>query len=116
MARLNHIHLHVRNLTESCAFYESRFGFVEHTRHGGIVFLRDASDGLDLALAPADEVERMPAWFHFGFRLSSPSEVSELHQELASAGYVTHGLETHDDLVFFRCKDPDGYQLEVYWE
>lgn len=22
----------------------------------------------------------------------------------------------YDDFVFFRCTDPDGYALEVYWE
>ncbi|XOV84898.1 MAG: VOC family protein [bacterium] len=116
MPRLNHLHLRVHDVIESRAFYIKHFGFVEHTRHGEVVFLRDTSDGVDLALAPAEKVEKMPDWFHFGFRLASPDEVVELYQKLLKADHVSHTLETYDDFVFFRCKDPDGYEVEVYWE
>jgi hypothetical protein len=29
---------------------------------------------------------------------------------------ITEALVEEEDLVFFRCADPDGYSIEVYWE
>lgn len=113
---LNHLHLHVRSLEASKAFYERFFGMREFVRHGEIVFMRDGA-GMDLALAPADQVEPLPAWFHFGFRLDSPDAVQDLRRALQQAGVPMKGpLEVEPDLVSFRCADPDGYTIEVYWE
>ncbi len=114
--RLNHLHLHVTNLAHSQEFYEKYFGFVEHTKHGEIVFLRDAPDGLDLALAPADIADAFPEWFHFGFRLESDTAVQTLFTQMQDNACSVAPLERYDDFVFFRCSDPDGYVIEVYWE
>ena len=109
---LNHLHLHVRNLTKSRRFYETYFGFREHARHGRILFLRNRR-GFSLALAPAAKVERFPAWFHYGFRLPSASAVRRLHGRL---GRAAGPLGDEAGYVWFRCTDPDGYAIEVYWE
>jgi catechol 2,3-dioxygenase-like lactoylglutathione lyase family enzyme len=101
----------------SCEFYERYFRFIAHTRHGGVVFLRDEQDGLDLALAPAEAPEPLPSWFHFGFRLDSPEHVRALHQRMKGEGVtITGGLADERDGIYFRCADPDGYEIEVYWE
>lgn len=113
---LNHLHLRVRSRERSQRFYETYFGLAEWVRHGDIVFLRDQA-GMDLALAPAEQVEALPAWFHFGFRLPSPQAVEDLYGRLAGAGVlIREALTREEDLVYFRCADPDGYGIEVYWE
>jgi catechol 2,3-dioxygenase-like lactoylglutathione lyase family enzyme len=113
---LNHLHLKVRSVDASKAFYGRWFGLSEHAWHGDMVFMRDGV-GMDLALAPAEAPDSMPEWFHFGFRLATADAVEALHDGLAAAGVpIAEPLLREADLVLFRCADPDGYKIEVYWE
>ena len=113
---MNHLHLHVRDVENARSFYERWFGFTEHAQHGEILFLRDAAD-LDLALAPDPSPEPLPPWFHFGFRLHSSAQVEALCKAMSEAGVaIPKPYEFWGDLAAFRCEDPDGYQIEVYWE
>jgi catechol-2,3-dioxygenase len=112
---LNHLHLHVRNVHRSKRFYESYFGFRERVRHGNILFLRNAS-GFDLALVPDRTPLSFPEWFHFGFRLGSVRAVRMLHGHMSSKGGQVQGIEEYPGYMTFRCADPDGYGIEVYWE
>jgi catechol-2,3-dioxygenase len=108
---LNHLHLHVRNLGRAQRFY---FRFRERVRHGNILFLRNTS-GFDLALAPDRTPSSFPEWFHFGFRLGSARAVRKLHNRMISGGVQVEGVEEHADYVTFRCRDSEGYGIEVYW-
>jgi catechol 2,3-dioxygenase-like lactoylglutathione lyase family enzyme len=113
---LNHLHLRVRSIERAMAFYGRHFGLREFMRHGDVVFLRDKV-GMDLALAPANVVEAMPPWFHFGFRQDSAVEVEALHAALVADGApIAEPLEQDGRFAAFRCRDPDGYLIEVYWE
>lgn len=112
---LNHIHLHVASVERAAAFYARCFGLREHVWHGDILFMRDDA-GMDLALAPGGAAA-MPDWFHVGFRLAARDEVTALFERFKSDGVDIRGaLEELDDFAVFRCADPDGYLLEVYWE
>jgi catechol 2,3-dioxygenase-like lactoylglutathione lyase family enzyme len=114
--RLNHLHLHVASQDEAAAFYIGHFGFRRHAvQDDGTLFLRDAG-GLDLALAqgPPDD---FPPWAHFGFRLDDAEAVRTLFGRLRDAGAaIRHPLDEEPDFVWFRCADPDGHLIEVYWE
>jgi catechol 2,3-dioxygenase-like lactoylglutathione lyase family enzyme len=112
---LNHLHLHVRNVDRSKRFYESYFGFRERVRHGNILFLRNAS-GFDLALVPDRTPLSFPEWFHFGFRLGGARAVRMLHDHMSSKGGQVQDIEEYPGYMTFRCADPDGYGIEVYWE
>jgi catechol 2,3-dioxygenase-like lactoylglutathione lyase family enzyme len=115
---LNHLHLQVRSIERSAAFYARHFGLREFMRHGEVIFLRDGA-GMDLALAPApgDGAPPMPPWFHFGFRQGSPADVAALHEALVADGApIAEPLEQGAGFAAFRCRDPDGYLIEVYWE
>lgn len=111
---LNHLHLHVSDLARSQEFYGAFFGFRPDVTHGPIVFLADET-GFQLALAPGD-VEPMPPWWHFGFRLPTADAVRDLGARLQAEGHDV--VETGDDpdLVWCKVRDPDGYLIEVYWE
>jgi len=111
---LNHLHLHVRNLDRAQHFYESCFRFREYMRHGEILFLRNTS-GFDLALVPDRKPSSFPEWFHFGFRLASPRAVRKLHNRMTSEGLRVHDIEDYENYVTFRCMDPDGNSIEIYW-
>jgi catechol-2,3-dioxygenase len=113
---LNHLHLKVGSVERSRSFYEKYFGLAEFVRHGDILFMRDGA-GMDLALAPMTEAVTPPSWLHFGFRLDTADEVERLHATLLSANVpMRQPISRYDDLVSFRCLDPDGYDIEVYWE
>jgi catechol 2,3-dioxygenase-like lactoylglutathione lyase family enzyme len=112
---LNHLHLHVRNVDRSKRFYKSYFGFRERVRHGNILFLRNTS-GFDLALVPDRTPLSFPEWFHFGFRLGSARAVRILHGHMSSKGGLVQDIEKYPGYMTFRCTDPDGYGIEVYWE
>jgi catechol 2,3-dioxygenase-like lactoylglutathione lyase family enzyme len=113
---LNHLHLQVRSTERAAAFYTRHFGLHEFMRHGEVVFLRDAA-GMDLALAPSEVPPPMPPWFHFGFRQGSAAEVEALHTALIADGApIAEPLEQGAGFAAFRCRDPDGYLVEVYWE
>ena len=114
---LNHLHLNAADVAVTRRFYETWFGFAEHAWHGDILFLRNA-DGFDLALASyGPDVEPLPRWFHAGFRLGAPGDVRELYQRMQQAGTeLRSDLEDYDDYATYRCADPDGTNVEVYWE
>jgi catechol 2,3-dioxygenase-like lactoylglutathione lyase family enzyme len=113
---LNHIHLHVASVKRAVAFYAGHFGMRELVWHGDMVFMRDSA-GMDLALAPADKIEPFPEWFHIGFRLESHDAVESLYRRAQSEGVpIKAPLTVDGDFSFFRCADPDGYQIEVYYE
>jgi len=61
--------------------------------------------------------QRARTWCHFGFRLNLADEVIGLHNDMARAGVaIVRPLYRDETLVSFRCADPDGYAIEVYWE
>jgi catechol 2,3-dioxygenase-like lactoylglutathione lyase family enzyme len=113
---LNHIHLHVVSVPRAAEFYERYFGMRQLVWHGDMVFMRDEA-GMDLALAPAEKAEPLPSWFHIGFRLDGRAAVEALHRRLEHDGASMHAPFTaQGDFCFFRCADPDGYLIEVYFE
>jgi catechol-2,3-dioxygenase len=113
---LNHLHLHVRDLERSRTFYESWFGLRERIRHGEILFLTN-DDRFDLALSPSEHVEPFPGWFHFGFRLEDRDAVRETHRRMTASNVaMAKPLYEDEEMISFRCLDPDGYGIEVYWE
>ena len=113
---LNHLHLHVADVERAARFYESLFGLRRLVWHGEALFLRDDA-GMDLALAPTREVEPFPTWFHIGFRQQGKADVEALFARMTADGVtIREPLQVMDDFAVFRCADPDGYQIEVYWE
>jgi catechol 2,3-dioxygenase-like lactoylglutathione lyase family enzyme len=115
---LNHLHLHVRDIEKSQSFYRKYFEFGEPVHHDGddIAFLNNA-EGFNLALVPDPEPQRMPSWFHIGFRLAKRDDVHAMHERMKADGVPLRG-EIHEDESYttFRCFDPDGVSVEVFWE
>ena len=115
---LNHLNLRVRDAAACRDFYQDHFGFRPAFEADGGYFVRN-DDGFLLALVPAEDHRPLPPGFHVGFRVDRPEEVTGLHQSLTDAGIATTGVEDArpvEDYVTFRCFDPDGTEIEVFWE
>jgi len=115
---LNHLNLRVRDAAACRDFYVRHFGFAPAFEAEGGYFVRNA-EGFLLALVPTDHHRPLPDGFHLGFGLSAPEDVLRLHEDLAWAGVRVTGVEDHrpdEHYVSFRCWDPDGTEVEVFWE
>lgn len=115
---LNHLNLRVRDAAACRDFYQQHFGFRPAFEAEGGYFVRN-DDGFLLALVPADPHEPLPPGFHLGFGLDSVAEVTAFHARLGDAGVRTTSLDDvgpDDDYVSFRCWDPDGTEVEIFWE
>jgi catechol 2,3-dioxygenase-like lactoylglutathione lyase family enzyme len=114
----NHLGLPVRDYQRSLRFYTSYFGFDAATAQeysDGTIIVRNA-DGFDLALHPVGHVEALPAFLHAGFRAAEPDEVRALLARLEADGVTIVERDDEETLAAFKCLDPDGHRVEVYWE
>jgi catechol 2,3-dioxygenase-like lactoylglutathione lyase family enzyme len=114
----NHLGLPVRDERRSQQFYSAYFGFDPATvteYADGTVIIRNA-DGFDLALHPVTHIEPAPAFLHAGFRATRPDDVRTLLERLEADGVTI--VERNDEAAYtaFKCLDPDGHRIEVYWE
>jgi catechol 2,3-dioxygenase-like lactoylglutathione lyase family enzyme len=73
------------------------------------------ADGFDLALHPVEHIKPSPAFLHAGFKAAEPAEVRALMDRMEADGTT---IVERDEAAHtaFKCFDPDGHQIEVYWE
>ncbi len=115
---LNHLNLRGRNPGACRDFYQRHFGFRLAYEADGGYFMRNEHNFL-LALTPPAEHQPLPEGVHIGFGLEDPESVSSLRQELVAARAKTselHDFRPGEEHVTFRCWDPDGTEVEVFWE
>jgi catechol 2,3-dioxygenase-like lactoylglutathione lyase family enzyme len=115
---LNHLGLPVRDERRSQLFYAAYFGFDRANAQeyeDGTVIIRN-TDGFDLALHPVGHVEPSPAFLHAGFRAGRPAEVRTLLERMEADGVTIVERDDEATYVAFKCLDPDGHRIEVYWE
>ena len=114
MPRAHHLNITVGDVKRSRAFYEKLLGFDSSAfRHEdeGVLLLRDES-GFDLSLMPG---EPKPGSWHFGIRLTDLADLHRIQDALEAEGVETFDHMRQDTMVTFKCKDPDGYTIEIYW-
>jgi catechol 2,3-dioxygenase-like lactoylglutathione lyase family enzyme len=115
---LDHLNLRVRDAAACRAFYERHFGFRWAFDADGGHFLRNDA-GFLLAVVPVEPHQPLPPGFHIGFRQATPEDVVERHRVFGSGGVRVGGLEDarpDEDHLTFRCWDPDGTEIEVFWD
>jgi hypothetical protein len=72
--------------------------------------------GFALALGPDVEQIPSPSWLHFGVALADRDAVVTLRDRLAASGVELVEEWDEPDYVSVKCRDPDGYVVEVSWE
>lgn len=113
---ISHLHLHVRDRRRATAFYRQWFALDIRREDDDITFLCGSRDFL-LALMHDDDPAPVPAWFHFGIRLSSAAALHDLLERMQAAQVpITKPLYEDATFASFRCRDPDGHAIELYWE
>ena len=115
---LNHLNLRVRDAEACRDFYEAHLGFRPAFEADGGFFVRN-DDGFLLALIPADPHQPLPDGFHIGFQLADAEAVLAMHATLRDAGVRTAEVEDFrpgESYLTFRCWDPDGTEIELFWE
>jgi catechol 2,3-dioxygenase-like lactoylglutathione lyase family enzyme len=116
---LTHIHLVVRDLQRSVAFYQEAFGMEEMFREGPtMVFLRTpgASDTLTLNQDEdqAEQAGAMGGIQHFGFRLIDKGDLDRAVATIQSlGGHVIERGQHEPGHPFAYVTDPDGYVIEL---
>jgi len=115
---IRHIGLPVRDYERSLRFYATYFEFDPATAQSypdGTVIVRNA-DRFDLALHPATEAGASSSFLHFGFAVADAEAVRSLRTRLERDGVPVVERDDEPELVSFKCLDPDGWRVEVYWE
>ena len=115
---LCHVALSVLDPDRSLAFYRSVFGVQEHFRNESTI--QALGPGLHDVLA----FERRPGdagiaggIIHFGFRLTRPEDIDSAVEEVEKAGgLVTSKGEFGPGLPYAFVRDPDGYEIEIWFE
>ena len=108
----------MRDYQRSLRFYATYFEFNPATARSypdGTVIVRNA-ERFDLALHPATEAAPSATFLHFGFAVADPETVRALRTRLERDGVPVVERDDEPDLVSFKCLDPDGWRVEVYWE
>jgi catechol 2,3-dioxygenase-like lactoylglutathione lyase family enzyme len=110
---LDHLTLPVADMRRSKDFYVRAFGLQLLWEEGDLAVLRGGGR-LDLALRLAPEQSRMPAAFHFGFKVDSVQDIDAWERHLRSCGANIQQVDKNSEFGSLYLLDPDGHCLEIY--
>jgi len=65
---------------------------------------------------PHQDVEPSPAFLHVGFKAAHAADVRALLERMEADGVTIAERNDEQAYVAFKCLDPDGHRIEVYWE
>ena len=115
---LTHINLAVRHLGRALRFYEQVFGLREYGRGDGLVHTQ-ASGRRDIVTFSEDPATAglSGGVTHFGFRLVNPDDIDLAVAEVERAGgRLLRRGEFAPGLPYAYIADPDGYEIEIWFE
>lgn len=115
---LTHISLAVSDPDRSLRFYSQVFGVKEYYRDDeSIQVLGPGPHDVIAFERNDDEAGKSGGITHFGFRLVNPEDIESAIAEAVSAGgtLVRRG-EFAPGLPFAYINDPDGYEIEIWYE
>ena len=115
---LTHIALAVADLERSLRFYRSVFGVREYFRDATTVQVQGPGphDVIAFEERPAG-AGRPGGIIHFGFRLTRPEDIEAAVAAITEAGgTITSRGEFAPGLPYAFARDPDGYEIEIWYE
>ena len=115
---MDHLAIPVCDQERSQRFYETYLGFGARPARryeDGVLMLYNAS-GFALALGPTDEPVTAPKWMHFGIALHDRAAVLTLRDRLIADGVELVEECDEPGYVSVKCRDPDGYIVEIFNE
>jgi len=118
--QLSHVALRVRDVDRAVEFYTQVVGLTLRSRRGSAAFLgirEDASHELALFALPdsaADPDPERVGMYHMAWEMASFEELEQFHKRLLASGARIAGYSDRQCNVMFL--DPDGNELEAFWE
>lgn len=115
---LTHIALKVREPERSLRFYEQLFGVREYFRDAQSIQAQGpgSHDVLAFELDPAG-AGASGGIAHFGFRLTTPADIDLAVREAERAGgKLLRRGEFSPGYPYAYIADPDGYEIEIWFE
>ena len=115
---LTHIALQVKDVQRSSAFYQKIFGVKEMYSYPDFIQVQTpGSKDIIVFEKQKKKTVNSKKGFHFGFRLSKPSDMKPVIKKIENAGgkiKETGEFVPGEPYVFFY--DPDGYEIEIWFE
>jgi len=115
---LTHIALAVKDPQRSLEFYRSVFGVKEYYRDATTIQVQGPGPHDVLAFERSPASAGAPGGIiHFGFRLTRPDDIGAAVDAVKSAGgTVTSQGEFAPGMPYAFVRDPDGYEIEIWYE
>ena len=115
---LSHIALSVADPDRSLKFYAAVFGVREYFRSASTIQALGPGPHDVLAFEKRPEAAGAPGGIiHFGFRLTRPEDIAAAIESVrAAGGTVTSQGEFAPGLPYAFVRDPDGYEIEIWFE
>jgi lactoylglutathione lyase len=116
--KLYHIAIASDDVLKTQQFYINYFGFRKGFEDGPDGFIVN-DDGFVIVIDKIIQEVSFPQWFHYGFMLESPQEVTRLYDRMKNDGVAfSEELSQQENLAgkittLFFCLDPNGYKIEV---
>jgi catechol 2,3-dioxygenase-like lactoylglutathione lyase family enzyme len=116
---LTHIALAVHNVERASRFYQKVFGVVETYRSEGFIQVETPGSHDVIVFEESDEetIGLSGGIRHFGFRLVDPADIDAAAKAVEEAGGVilSRGEFVPGEPYVF-VSDPDGYEIEIWYE
>jgi catechol 2,3-dioxygenase-like lactoylglutathione lyase family enzyme len=115
---LSHVALAVTDPERSLAFYRAVFGVKEYYRDADTIQAQGPGPHDVLAFERRPETAGMAGGIiHFGFRLTRPQDIEAAVEAVRNAGGVVCSRgEFRAGLPYAFVRDPDGYEIEIWYE
>lgn len=115
---LTHISLAVRDPERSLRFYKQVFGVKEYYRdEDSIQVLGPGKHDVIAFERKKSRAGKTGGIEHFGFRLVKPEDIDKAVKEVERAGgKIIRSGEFGPGFPFVYVRDPDGYEIEIWYE
>lgn len=114
---LCHINLEVADPDVSLQFYQTLFGVREYYRDDNSIQATGPGEKDVLAFVKTANPGRIGGISHFGFRLKSPEQIDGAIDAAKAAGApIVRSGEFVPGSPFLYILDPDGYEIEIWYE
>ncbi|MEM8766087.1 MAG: VOC family protein [Pseudomonadota bacterium] len=114
---LSHLNLEVSDPDRSLRFYEALFGVEEYFRDETSIQVLGPGPHDVLAFVKSDRAGTRGGLSHFGFRLTDPADLDDALREAEAAGAeILRSGEFEAGYPYLYILDPDGYEIEIWYE
>ena len=114
---LTHLNLEVKDPDLSLAFYQQLFGVKEYYRDDNSIQVLGPGDKDVIAFVKTERAGQVGGISHFGFRLMDPDDIDHAINAAKTVGAtIIKSGEFAPGFPYLYIEDPDGYEIEIWYE